>query len=149
MKFILPLFFSIILIASCSQKKGATSSFKLVVGQAALVIPMYGGAYLETEERSTKSKSLIKLDAENSAFIPFGTYDMTFVTFSGPAAKSGNMYCGSVYNAPLLSPSATIDVTITMAECSQSQYTDLIAKILNNQNSLWDTANFDQGQWGP
>lgn len=133
---------------SCSQKEQTKGNFKLVLGSAALAVPMNGGAYVETEDLTSFLKTTIKLDSENSAFIPHATYNMLFVTFAGPSERSGEMFCGSVQNASLLSASATITVTITQAECSQSKYTEMISKLTNNQISNWDTAKFDQGKWG-
>jgi hypothetical protein len=133
---------------SCSQKEQTKGNFKLVLGSAALTVAMNGGSYVETENLNSFLKTIIKLDSENSAFIPQATYNMLFVTFAGPNERSGTMYCGSVKNASLLSATATITVTITQAECLQSKYAEIISKLTNNQISNWDTAKFDQGKWG-
>lgn len=120
----------------------------MVVGRAALSVPMLGGAYVETEDLTTSGKSLIKLDAEYSAIIPNGNYNLLFVTFTGPTEHAGTMYCGKVANALFSSTAATISVNITAAACTQSIYTELITKIIGNSNSNWDSAKFDQGKWG-
>lgn len=135
-------------LVSCSEKERTKGNFKLVLGSAALAAPMSGGAYVETQDLVSFLKTIIKLDSENSAIIPHATYNMLFVTFAGPSERSGEMYCGAVQNASLLSATATITVTITQVECSKSKYAEMISKLTNNQISNWDTAKFDQGKWG-
>lgn len=142
------LFLILFLLAACS-KNGSKGSFKLIIGQEVTDVPMSGGAYVETEDLSNGQKALIGLDAENSAVIPLGTYNLLFVTFLGPLKHSGIMYCGSVSKANLLSSTATISVSVTEASCSESIYSELIIKIVGNSNSIWDSAKFDQGKWGP
>lgn len=133
---------------SCSQKAGVKGNFKLIMGHAAMSVPMLGGAYVETEDTKTSSKALIKLDAEYSAIIPTGSYNLLFVTFTGPNIHSGTMYCGQVSNAVLSTAAASIAVNITAAACSQSLYTELITKIIGSSTNNWDSAKFDQGKWG-
>ncbi len=118
------------------------------MGRAAISVPMSGGAYVETEDTATNAKTLIKLDADYSAVIPTGSYNLLFVTFAGPSLNSGTMYCGQVPNANLLSATASITVNISAAACTQSLYSTLITKIIGNSNSNWDSAKFDQGKWG-
>lgn len=141
------LLFMILCLTSCSQEKKAKGSFKLILGNS-VAQPMNGGAYVETEDSSTLLKTLIKLDAENSAIIPLGTFNMLFVTFTGPNLHSGTMYCGSVSNMTLSAIAATVNVNISAASCSQSKYSEIITKIIGNTNSNWDSAKFDQGKWG-
>ncbi|MEA9356027.1 lipoprotein [Bacteriovorax sp. PP10] len=147
MKKILILLFILLTLASCSQGKKAKGSFKLILGNS-VATPMNGGAYVETEDNNSLKKTLIKLDAENSALIPLGTYNMLFVTFTGPGEHLGSMYCGSVTNAPFTSAATTVSVSISTAQCSESKYSELITKIIGNSNSNWDSAKFDQGKWG-
>lgn len=144
-KLFIPLF---LLLLSCSQKSVSNSSFKLVVGRASQSVLLSGGSYVEIEDLNSKVKNLIKLDSENSAIIPYATYNMLFVAFQGPLAGEGNVYCGAVTNVTLSSSAATIAVNINEANCSSSQYQTLIEKLKNNQNSNWDQAKFDQGKWG-
>ena len=148
MKKILHLILLVLIIVSCSKKDQTKGHFKLVLGSAALAVAMAGGSYVETQDLTSLLKTITKLDSENSAIIPQATYNMLFVTFSGPTERSGDIYCGSVQNASLLSASATITVTISQAECTQSKYSEMISKLANNQISNWDTAKFDQGKWG-
>lgn len=148
MKIVSFLFLIFLLLPACS-KNGSKGSFKLIIGQEVTNVPMSGGAYVETEDLSTAQKSLLVLDAENSAIIPLGTYNLLFITFLGPLKHSGTMYCGSVTKANLLSSTATISVSVSEASCSESIYSELIIKIIGNTNSIWDSAMFDQGKWGP
>ncbi len=137
----------IILLNSCAKKGTAKSSFKLVVGSQALATPMNGGVFLETHELSLDDKKIFKLDAENSATFPTGTYNLLIVAFSGPSEKSGSMYCGSAENAALLSASSSITITINQTNCNDAKYMDFISKLSGSSN--WDAAKFDQGKWGP
>lgn len=133
---------------SCSEKKsGVKKSFKIIVGATALAVPVSGGAFLEAENQTSGGKTIIKLDAENSAIIPLGTYKLLFVAFTGPSEKSGTMYCGSVDSAVLQSTTSSLEVTLSQANCPQSKYTDFIYKLIGNSN--WDSATFDQSKWGP
>ena len=148
MKLVILLFITLFSLNSCSQKAGVKGNFKLIMGRAALSVPMSGGAYVETEDTATSGKALIKLDAEYSAVIPTGSYNLLFVTFTGPSLHGGTMYCGQVPNAILSTAAASITVNITAAACAQSIYSELIIKIIGNSNSNWDSAKFDQGTWG-
>lgn len=148
MKNVFLITFIFLSLVSCSQKKSGTkSSFKIVLGASALSVPMTGGAFVETENLTSNIKNIVKLDAENSAFIPNGSYNLQFIAFTGPSEKSGIMYCGIVNNASLLTASATIAVTLTQASCSDAIYTEFKNKLLGNSN--WDSATFDNSKWGP
>ena len=148
MKKISILLLILLTLASCSQGKGSKGSFKLILGNT-VATPMSGGAYVETEELTAFKKTLIKLDAENSAIIPLGNYNLLFVTFAGPGEHLGSMYCGSVNNTAFTTAASTVSVTISSAQCSESKYSELIFKLIGNSNSNWDSAKFDQGKWGP
>ncbi len=142
------LIFIFLTFTSCSQKKSGTQSkFKIIVGASALEVPMNGGAYLELVEKTASAKEIIKLDAENSTLIPFGTYQLLFVTFAGPLDKAGSMYCGSVDNAVLETATATFEVTLSQGNCSQEKYSAMITKLTGNSN--WDSATFDNSKWAP
>ncbi len=133
---------------SCSQKKSGTqSNFKIVIGAAALEVPMNGGAYLETFEKASGVKSLTKLDAENSAVIPYGSYQLLFVTFAGPLEKSGTMYCGAIDSAVLNSETATFEVSLAQSSCSEEKFIEIIKKLIGDSN--WDSATFDNSKWAP
>lgn len=147
MKKISILLFILLIFVSCAQEKKSKGSFKLILGNSTTAT-INGGAYLETEDSNLK-KVLIKLDAENSALIPLGTYNMLFVAFAGPGDNLGKMYCGAVANAQLTSATTTISVSLNEAQCNDSKYSELISKILGNSNTNWDSAQFDQGKWGP
>ena len=148
MKNVILLTFILLSFISCAPKKGGTkSSFKIIVGAAALSVPMNGGIFLETENTSSNHKAIIKLDAENSAIIPLGTYNLLFVAFTGPTEKTGTKYCGSLDNAVLQTTEASLTINLTQANCADSKYTDFINKLLGN--SIWDSATFDNSKWGP
>jgi len=146
MKLVILLLIAFFSLNSCSQKAGVKGNFKLIMGHSAMSVPMSGGAYVETEDHATNGKTLIKLDAEYSAVIPTGSYNLLFVTFTGPSLHGGTMYCGQVPNAILSTVAASITVNITAAACTQGLYSELITKIIGNSN--WDSAKFDQGKWG-
>ena len=148
MKVIIILFITFFSLSSCSKKAGNKENFKLIVGQAALNVPMLGGAYVETEEMSSSAKTLIKLDTEYSAMIPNGSYNLLFVTFTGPSEHGGLMYCGKVSNTNFSTSGESLAVTITKESCVQTIYSKLIIKIIGNSHLNWDSAKFDQGIWG-
>lgn len=149
MKVITILFIIFFSLSSCSKNAGVKESFKLIMGHSALSTPMLGGAYVETENKLTSIKTIIKLDDEYSAIIANGNYNLLFVTFTGPNLHSGLMYCGKVSNTTFPATGESLSVTITKEVCSQSIYTELIIKIIGNSNLNWDSAKFDQGTWGP
>ena len=141
--------FILLVLSACSAKKAEVkSSFKLIIGAAALEVPMKGGVFVETEDLTQNLKNVIKLDTDNSATIAHGTYSFLFVAFTGPAEKSGATYCGAVSKASLISDTATIKVTINQTNCSQEKFQELISKITGSV-SKWDVGVFDQGKWGP
>ena len=151
MKTIILLFITFFSLISCSKKVGVKENFKLIIGKSALSVPMLGGAYVETEDKATNIKTIIKLDAEYSAMIPNGSYNLLFVTFTGPAVHGGLMYCGKVSNANFSASGESLDVTITKEACTELLYSELIAKIIGNIGSTgqnWDSAKFDQAVWG-
>ncbi len=140
--------FILLSFISCSKKtSGTKSTFKIVVGAQTLGVPLNGGAFLETDDLSSQIKNIIKLDADNSATIPLGSYKLLFIAFTGPTEKAGTMYCGSIDNAILQNPTATLSVTLSQASCPQSKYTQFKNKLLGNSN--WDSATFDSSKWGP
>lgn len=140
--------FITLLFASCAPKKSGTkSSFNLKLGNI-IGIQMNGGAYVQTEDLSTGAKNIIKMDADNSATIPNGTYNLLFVTFTGPTLHLGTQYCGSVNNIALLLPSASMTVTINQSLCTQANLIELIQKIVGS-NNLWDSAVFGSSKWSP
>lgn len=148
MKNVFIILFSILLVASCSAKKAEKTKgeFKLIMGMGATV-PVAGGAYVATDELVTNFSNIIKLDGENTASIPHGTYNLYIVTFSGPGLHGGNKYCGSALNKNLISQGESIAVSITQAACASEKFQQIITKILG-QNSNWDSGVFDQSKWG-
>ncbi len=139
--------FILLVLSACSAKKAETKSeFKLIMGMSSNA-PVAGGVYVATEEVSSGVIKIIKLDTENSASIPHGTYNLHIVTFAGPSVNAGNKSCGSVLNKSLLSEGESISVKITQAECSTAKFVQIISKILG-QNSNWNSGVFDQAKWG-
>lgn len=144
----LTLIIFMLMLSSCGQKKGAIkSNFKLIVGKQALSTPMNGGVFLETHELNLNEKKIYKLDSENSATFPTGTYNLLIVAFTGPLEKAGNTYCGAANNQALLSATSAVSITVKQSNCSDSKYLELISKL--SGSSQWDSAKFDQGKWGP
>ena len=148
MKVFLTLFIILFTFYSCSNKAVIKENFKLVIGHSTLSVPMLGGAYVETSDISNNAKTIIKLDAEYSAMIANGSYNLLFVTFTGPAQHGGLIYCGKVTNANFSASGESLNVTITKEACIQPIYSELIKKIIGNSHFNWDSAKFDQGIWG-
>ncbi len=148
MKLLIILFIMFISLSSCSKKAVVKEKFKLVLGHTALTVPMLGGAYVETNDIATNVKNIIKLDAEYSAVIVNGNYNLLFVTFTGPSMHGGFMYCGKVSNANFTASAEAMNVTISKEACVQPIYKELITKIIGSSNLNWDSAKFDQGLWG-
>jgi len=93
------------------------------------------------------------LDADDSAFIPFGEYYLHVVGYEGPSAWQGNNQCGGTPNSVILEDAeVTITINLTAGECGVLPiYADMMnekAASLTAPNN-WDTAVWDQSTWGP
>lgn len=144
------LFFSILtfILIGCSDKPKTKSGFKLVLGHAALETSSVGGAFVQTTDLGTQSKSLYKLDSENSAMIPHGTYTISAVIFSGPDVASGVMKCGSVSNINLASPEATVTINLLEENCQQTMYATMILETKKNTTAKWNSDRWNLSYWG-
>jgi len=90
-----------------------------------------------------------KMFADHSAYIPYGTWDMFFVGFSGPNNFEGTKYCGSLLNSNLNAPNQSFNVDLLQSNCTVEPYLTIISDIQTSSNGIWGTANWDQKTWGP
>jgi len=139
----------LLLSFSCSQKQKSQGQFKLYVGNRALEVFFAGGAYVQATDQATTLTSIYTLDSSNSVSIPYGTYSLLVVTFSGPAINSGTMLCGSVASADFSTPDATQNITLNANECSLPIYTKLILSLKQGIIPNWDNDKWDISHWGP
>lgn len=145
MKYILII--SLIILSSCSQKSTTKSGFKLVLGNSALTASS-GGAFINAVNSSTKAETVYELDSENSATISQGSYTLMAVIFAGPEYKSGELKCGTASGVNLNGPEATVTINLTVAECTQPQYTNFILKLKQGTVAKWDMDQWNRSHWG-
>jgi hypothetical protein len=143
------LLFILTFAASCSNKPKGQGSFKFVVGNRALDVFFAGGAYVEATDTATSIPTMYTLDATNSFTIPYGSYNLLVVTFSGPGINMGTMLCGSLTAVNFNSPDSTQTITINAAECSKTIYTKLISSLTQGIIPQWDSGKWDLNHWGP
>lgn len=141
------IFLFLILLYSCSQKSQSKSGFKITLGN--VVASADGGAYVNFIDVKNSAFNIIKLDAESSATVNFGTYNLIVVTFQGPVLNSGAMLCGSIMGANITTPSTTFNLNVSSAECSLPRYTPTILEITKGKTSTWDNSHFDVDKWEP
>ncbi len=136
-----------ILIISCSQKSTSKNTFRLILGHSA--ISASGGAYVDVIDAKSLKSTLYKLDSDNAAVIPYGTYTLLSVAFAGPGENSGVMSCGMIESATFNSPDSTLNISISVANCQQPVYAKTISTILNKNASQWGLSLWDSSLWGP
>lgn len=134
-------------LSACSQKQKAKSNFKMTLGKI-VGAAMTGGAYLNAIDKGSSASKIIKLDAENSANIPYGTYDLILVGFAGPAQNNGAIHCGSVLNTSISTTAASFTVTLTEASCSETIYLKTVQELKKGITSYWGTDRYDLSTWG-
>ena len=131
---------------SCSSKQKSKSSFKLFIGS--LAAPVDGGAFVSAYETNTNIYSIYKLDSAQSTSIPYGTYNLLFVTFAGPVIKSGEMMCGSLDNTTFNSQDISLNININANECSLPKYSTTLLSLKKSIVSIWETDKWDLSHWG-
>lgn len=134
---------------SCSTRPKTTGSFRLVMGNQALVAQTAGGAYVQAIDVSTGKEAIYIIDSSNTATIPYGTYNLLFVTFAGPDKNSGTMMCGGLNNTLFNSPEVTLTISIGTTDCSSSIYTKIILNLKQGIIPKWNLDIWDLSQWGP
>jgi len=141
------IFLTLLGLASCGNKRPSQKNFKFYLGNSATAIN--GGAYIALVTNSASDPKIIKLDGDNSAIIPRGTYDLQVITFEGPEANSGEMYCGALLNTTFSTSAETLSVGITQADCTLAMYRKAILILKTGIIPKWDADRFDLSKWGP
>ena len=131
---------------SCSNKQKSRSSFRLLIGS--LTASIDGGAFVGVTEINTNINTLYKLDSTQSILIPYGTYNLLFITFSGPLANTGEVMCGALENTTFNSQDISLNININANECTLPKYSTIILSLKQNIVSIWGTDKWDLSQWG-
>ncbi|TNF32073.1 MAG: hypothetical protein EP319_00440, partial [Deltaproteobacteria bacterium] len=128
------LFFSclIVMMSGCARKqKEAKTTFQIFGNNLVNGTPMLGGIYLWAEPVGSGVFTKAVLDAEDSADIPFGTYNFHVVGFEGPNSFQGNRQCGSsVAPVVLDQATATVEMDLNYANCYLPKYSKLISEVV-------------------
>lgn len=138
---------ALLILSSCSQKQQSKSSFKILLGKT-VTATLSGGAYVNTIDKAIAKNNIIKLDTDNSALIPYGTFDLLFVTFDGPEVNTGIMRCGSVLGRTFSVSTDTVTVTISENECANPLYSSTILELKKGTTAKWNYDRFDLSNWG-
>ena len=109
---------------------------------------MTGGTFVNLVSNTYGTSKLIQLDINDSATIPFGTWDFQVVAFSGPSALQGAIYCGEL-NPFVVDSNLTLpQIDLTTSNCSASIFQSLIPAIYGlNQIpflSKWQTTTTNE-----
>lgn len=130
-----------LLLSGCmkgKQKVKQNFTFKVSALQAG--IPLSGGSFVRAI--SSASNTLIKLDTNDSAEFPLGSWAFYTISYEGPAPMSGKKYCGSVSNVNLSQAAHDVSLTINEANCLSEPFLTLIADVSNTYGSkLFSTSN--------
>lgn len=144
-------------MASCGQRKAAKADFTYSLAGLVNGTSMDGGIYLlakRFDENNNEVETLtFDLDDDDSAEIPFGTWEFYLLGFTGPNEWQGNQYCGSVPLTILDSDEITLDVTIDPSNCGVEPYASMAldkAPATTVPNiATWDNAAWDNSTWEP
>ncbi len=119
-----------------------------MLGHAALETSSAGGAFVQTTDLNTQAKSLYRLDSENSAMIPHGSYSFSAVIYAGPDVAAGTMKCGSISDVNLASPEATVTINLNEENCQHSMYATMILETKKNTTAKWNSDRWNLSYWG-
>lgn len=144
------IFLSLLLLNSCSSREGhSESSFKVSLGNLTS-LDLSGGYFikiLSLDPLSSIGEQIIELNPDQSASIPFGTWQILMIGFAGPNYKSGDTYCGQIGSVTLDKSSTNLSIDLNQAACSSAPYPAFKSEILGNAS--WDIAQWDNATWGP
>ena len=119
-----------------------------MLGHAALESSSAGGAFVQTQDLNSPAKSLFRLDSENSAMIPHGSYSISAVIYAGPDLASGMMKCGSISSVNLVSPEATVTINLNEENCQHPTYATMILETKKNTTAKWNSDRWNLSYWG-
>ncbi|TNE97042.1 MAG: BspA family leucine-rich repeat surface protein, partial [Deltaproteobacteria bacterium] len=130
------IFFSLLItmMNGCSRpKKKTETTFKLTGSSLVNGTQMQGGIFLWAKPVDPQFPDFkAVLDADDTALIPFGEYNLHIVGYEGPNAWSGNTQCGGTPGPTIIEgPEVTITINLTTAACDAQPYIDMIAEIAN------------------
>ena len=137
----------LILISACGQKQTSKSSLKIYIARFS-ALTGGGGSYVNLIDKNTLNPLIVKLDASNTATVPYGVYDIIVVVFDGPGDKAGTQHCGAALSTNLNAPDVSLNIDVVTTNCSQAIYTNTLAILLPPVPALWETAKFDTDKWG-
>lgn len=137
----------LVLLSSCAKSNRAKLNVKINLGAISALYS--GGIFINSINTANGSNTIFKADDTGVVSIPFGTYTFMVVAFSGPGPKEGTMVCGSTPEVILNTTESTVTVNVNNNNCADQNYNNFINSIFNTNIALWDTAKFDNSQWGP
>lgn len=142
----------VITLGSCGGSREATKTdFTYSLAGIVNGTQMNGGIYLMAkrfDENGNEVEILkVDLDIDDSAEVPFGTWEFYLLGYEGPDQWSGNQYCGSIPLTTLDSDDITLDVTISQSNCGVDPYNSMAADKIDG--SVWDGAVWDEATWSP
>ncbi len=140
---------SVFLIISCSEQPQVQTKFSL----SGLIenVNTSGGAYLKCINLKSTSVAPIylKLDENNKTDIPFGTWDIYVVTFSGPLPLDGSTQCGLIPDQLLSQATASLTVDVEAAHCLLDPYSVILNEVISKFSSQWDSSLWGSTTWEP
>ncbi len=132
---------------SCGGPRGETAKtgFALKISSVVSGTPLTGGVKVLCKSSDpTVPDYKTTLDANYSATLPRGSWDIYLVGYTGPEAWAGTNYCGTV-NYNIAKETETINISLTVANCSLAVYQNMI----NDGKAQFDLAIFDQDVFAP
>jgi hypothetical protein len=121
------------MMSGCARKqKEAKTTFQIFGNNLVNGTPMLGGIYLWAEPVGSGVFTKAVLDAEDSADIPFGTYNFHVVGFEGSNSFQGKRQCGSsVAPVVLNQATATVEMDLSSTNCSNSPFYKMSAEVIS------------------
>jgi len=92
---------------------------------------MDGGSFIKATSATTGYSSVVKLDSTNSAEFPQEIWNFQVVSFLGPKALEGKVYCGQISNVNLSQPSQDVTINISEVNCSNEPLKTFVAEVSN------------------
>ena len=157
LKTLLTTLFLALALFGCGSKPVSKTDFSYSLSGIVNGTPMAGGIYLwaqKVDETGAVTETfIVDLSADDSADIPFGTWDIYIVAYEGPTLWSGNNYCGDVTSILLDTDEKSLQMDLSQSNCSTLPiFNEMLAAkaaTIGPTIALWDSAQWDSSNWGP